>query len=90
MVHRGVDVSGDHNEAQRPSTVEKFAESDAVKYFTSKRIYEKIIEVQQKSNFDHPLDKEGELLLMMTHIYKDAWLQGFTARLSGVKDDSST
>jgi hypothetical protein len=73
-----------------PTGIEKLAQEATVKYTHAERTYEKVLDAFHKpKDVEHPLGREGEVLMLIADAYRAGWKEGFTARLSGVKDDDN-
>ena len=77
-------MSGDHNAAQEPEGIEKLARNAAVLYYRNTNLLAKVHDVLDEADM---MAREGRLISHTLNIYKDAWIEGFTAKLSGVKED---
>ena len=77
-------MSGDHNVAQEPEGIEKLAQNAAVLYYRKMNLLSKVHDIIDETN---TMAMEGRIIHLTMNVYKDAWLQGFTAKLSGAKED---
>ena len=75
-------------EMQEPTGIEKLAQEATVKYTHTERTYEKVLDAFHRPKDDeHPLGREGEVLMLIVNAFRAGWKEGFTARLSGVQED---
>jgi hypothetical protein len=81
-------MSGDHNMAQEPTGIERLAHEATVRYAHAERSYEKVLDaLHEPKDDEHPLGREGEVLMLIANAFRAGWKEGFTARLSGTQED---